>query len=236
MSKVLLLVRPEPQSLEFAEALETALPGRFRAVVSPLIRISPLMEASVDLSGVGALLFTSANGVRQFVRVCDDRSLLAYCVGSMTEATARAAGFDTRSADGDVGSLADLVIARHASESGVCLHVRGVHSAGQLTERLERAGIEARSVELYNQIVSPIDGDAVELLTAGQVDVLTVFSPRTAAIFRAQALEAGWPLGPVTSVSLSAAADAGLGNLGFGARRIASRPGRAAMIEALGAV
>jgi uroporphyrinogen-III synthase len=231
----LLLVRPEPQSTTFAEALEAALPGRFRVVISPLIRIKPL-GAKVDLSGIGALLFTSANGVECFARVSADRALPAFCVGTMTAAAARAAGFKARSAEGDVEALADLVISRHAPESGACLHVRGVHAAGALEDRLELAGIEVRAAELYDQIETAIDGEAAERLVGGGIDVLTVFSPRSAVLFRDQAMAADWPLRSVVSVSLSLAADAGLGQLIFAERRIASQPGRAGMIEALDAI
>ncbi|WP_424932779.1 uroporphyrinogen-III synthase [Amaricoccus macauensis] len=233
MSKVLLLIRPEPQSKEFAAAVEAELPGRFRTIVAPAIRIEPV-EAEIELAGVGALLFTSANGVEQFVRLSDNRNIPAYCVGAMTTTTARRAGFDARSAEGDVETLADLVIARHAPESGACLHVRGIHAAGKLDDRLEAAGIETRAAALYDQVEARIDGEAADLLAAGNVDVLTVFSPRTAAIFQAQARAAGWQLGSTTSVSLSVAADAGLGDLALGGRRIASHPGRAGMIRALG--
>jgi uroporphyrinogen-III synthase len=235
LSKTLLLVRPEPQSSAFAEALSEALPGRFRVLISPLMKIEQV-DATVDLSGIGALLFTSANGVECFAQLSADRSLPAFCVGTMTATAARAAGFNARSAEGDVEALADLVISRHAPESGACLHVRGVHAAGQLEDRLELAGIEVRPAALYDQVETTIEGEAAERLARGGIDVLTIFSPRTAAIFRDQAMTADWPLGSVVSVSLSLAADAGLGQLVFAERRIASQPGRAGMIEALDAI
>lgn len=232
LAKTLLLVRPEPQSSAFAQVLDSALPGRFRPVIAPLMKIEPL-AVEVDLHGVGALLFTSANGVEQFARVSDNRALPAFCVGAMTTTTARGIGLDARSAEGDVETLADLVISRHPPENGICLHVRGRHAAGHLTDRLEGAGFETRAAELYDQVAAEIEGDAAALLARGGIDVITFFSPRTSEIFRAQAEAANWPLATVVSVALSAAADAPLASLAFGARRIAPRPGRAEMIEAL---
>ncbi|MEM8571175.1 MAG: uroporphyrinogen-III synthase [Pseudomonadota bacterium] len=201
-------------------------------MISPLIRITPI-EAEVELAGVGAILFTSANGVEQFARVSRDRSRPAFCVGSMTTTAAREVGFDARSAEGDVEALADLIIARHQPEDGSCLHVRGVHAAGQLVERLETAGIDARSVELYDQAPGVLEEHAAGLLKSGQIDVVTVFSARTATIFHDQVVETGWSLQSVTAVALSAAADAALGELAFKVRRIAPRPGRDGMLDVL---
>lgn len=235
MPKTLLLVRPEPQSTAFAKALAAELPGRFEVLIAPLLRIEPL-PGEIELAGVGALLFTSANGVGEFVRRSTDRTRLAYCVGAMTTAAARAAGFDARSADGDVEALADLVIARHPPEAGACLHIRGIHAAGDLAGRLETAGIEVRAAELYDQVACEIEGRAADLLRVGELDVFTVFSPRTATIFAEQAKENGWLFARSISVSLSAAADAKLDALSFADRRVAEHPGREGMMAALAAL
>ena len=40
--RTLLLTRPRAQSEAFAAALEARLPGRFRAVIAPLIAIAPV--------------------------------------------------------------------------------------------------------------------------------------------------------------------------------------------------
>jgi uroporphyrinogen-III synthase len=233
--KSLLLLRPEPRSSEFAAVLDARLPGKFRVEIAPLMRIIPV-PVEVDLFGIGAVLFTSANGVEHFTRISADRSLPAFCVGSMTASAALSSGFDARSASGDVEALADLVIARHDPQSGACLHVRGVHAAGDLTGRLEAAGIEARAVELYEQVAAEIDGPVAELLEAGGIDIVTVFSPRTARLFAQQAERAGWPLDSACSVALSASAGAPLDPLPFRARHVAPFAGREGMIEVLRAV
>ena len=108
--------------------LAAELPGRFRPVVSPVLEIVPL-PAPLDLDGLQGLIFTSANGVEQFAARSPDRSLPAWCVGAMTAAAARRAGFAARSADGDVGDLAALVVAGHRPGAGDFLHLRGAHAA-----------------------------------------------------------------------------------------------------------
>ena len=86
--RTLLLTRPRAQSEAFAEVLAAELPGRFRAVVSPILEIVPV-AAALDLDGLQGLIFTSANGVEQFAARTPERSLTAWCVGEMTAAAAR---------------------------------------------------------------------------------------------------------------------------------------------------
>ncbi|HET6969964.1 MAG TPA: uroporphyrinogen-III synthase, partial [Phenylobacterium sp.] len=78
------------------------------AVVAPLLAVRPLLDVPVDLRGVAALAFTSANGVRAFADVSGERNLKVFALGAATAQAARAAGFKSvLSADGDVEALAD---------------------------------------------------------------------------------------------------------------------------------
>jgi uroporphyrinogen-III synthase len=226
----LILTRPKPQSEAFAAAVHARLPGRFRVLVAPLLEIVAL-PAQPDLAGVQGLLFTSANGVEQFAARTRERGLVAYCVGEMTAAAARAAGFAARSADGDVADLAALAVAAYRPGAGDFLHVRGRHAAGDLVGRLRTAGVPARAAEIYEQVARPLEGPARELLAGGGEAVVALFSPRSVRLFAAQA--AGWDLGRVTTVSLSAAADSGLAGVAPGRRLIAPAPTRAGMLAAL---
>lgn len=228
----LLLTRPRAQAEAFAAALEAALPGRFRPVIAPVLRIAPL-AAAIDLAGAQGLLFTSANGVGVFAALSAERSLPAFCVGAMTAQAARAAGLSTRSADGDVGALAALAIREARPGAGDLVHVRGRQAAGDLTGRLLAAGVPARALELYEQTPCPIAEEARDLFAEGGVDVLTAFSPRSAALLAREAKAAAWDLGGATLVALSAAASAAHDAPEPGRRRIAPAPTREGMIEAL---
>ncbi|HMQ95013.1 MAG TPA: uroporphyrinogen-III synthase [Amaricoccus sp.] len=230
--RTLLLTRPEAQSAEFAAALEVALPGRFRVVAAPMIEIVAL-PGTPDLVGVGGLLFTSANGVAQFADRIARRDLPAYCVGAMTAAAARAAGFEAASAGGDVAALAALVAARRRPGGGALLHVRGRHAAGDLAGRLAAAGFEVRAAEIYDQRQRVPGDEALALLQGAGAEAVAVFSPRSARILAQAARDGGWHLAGTTSVALSAAADAGLGEAGFARRMVAATPTREGMIAAL---
>jgi len=233
--RTLLLTRPLAQSQAFAALLADRLPGRFRPVVSPLLEIVPIPGA-LDLDGIRGLVFTSANGVEQFAARSSDRSLPAWCVGDITAAAARRAGFQARSANGDVNDLAALIAAAQPPVAGDLLHVRGVHAAGDLVALLAAAGVSARAAGLYDQARRPLTGEARALLAAGGVHVLAFFSPRTAGLFAAAGAGAGWDLSHSVAVSLSAAADRAFTGPEPALRRIAAAPTRDAMLEALAAV
>src|ERR1044072_5410679 len=85
-----LITRP----LEDAKALAELLAGRgVECTVEPLLEIAPHPEAAIDLDGVQALLFTSANGVRAFAAKSSRRDLKGLTVGDGSATPARELGF-----------------------------------------------------------------------------------------------------------------------------------------------
>lgn len=232
MTRPLLLTRPRAQSEAFAADVRSALPGRFAPIViSPLLEIVPSASADVDLAGIGALLFTSANGVDAFAASVPDRSLPALCVGEMTAAAARAHGFRALSADGDVMALAALAAREWHPGLGALLHVRGRHAAGELVGTLIAGGIPARAVELYEQVPRRLSSQAREMIRRGAPAIVPVFSPRTARLFSRET--SGLDLSALTVVGLS---DAAVAPVSAGRRVVARSPGREGMLEALSRV
>ena len=81
---------------EDAENLLRALEARgHQALLAPLLTIAPNKDppGPPELTGVQALLFTSANGVRAFAGLSDWRDLPVFTVGDASAAAARQAGF-----------------------------------------------------------------------------------------------------------------------------------------------
>ena len=95
------------------------------AVVAPLLAVRVLPDVAVDLRGVAALAFTSANGVRAFADASGERGLKVFAVGAATAQAARQAGFKSvLSADGDVEALAEgIAVRRGESAQDVLEHV-----------------------------------------------------------------------------------------------------------------
>jgi uroporphyrinogen-III synthase len=137
-------------------AEETA--GRLRAlgfepVVAPLLEIKQLSGRAIDLSGVGAIAFTSANAVRAFAERSTERALTVFAVGAATAAAAKVARFRTvLSTDGDVGALAAGIATRRRDIVGEVLHPSATEPAGDLKGALTKRGIAARSMPLYESV------------------------------------------------------------------------------------
>ena len=102
-----LVTRP----LDDARATEARLKSRgHEAVVVPLLQVKFHDGPEIDLSGVQAILATSANGVRAFAQRSARRDLPVFAVGPQTARSAKLAGFsDVKSADGDAADLAKVV-------------------------------------------------------------------------------------------------------------------------------
>lgn len=147
------------------------------AFVAPLLEVRRLAEAEVDLAGVKALAFTSANGVRAFAELSDERALRVFAVGAATAQAAKAAGFRrVLSTDGDVAALAEGIAARRSEIGGRVLHPGAAELAGDLAGALAAAGVEVQALTLYE--TTPTELTAEQLDALPQVQVALVHSPK----------------------------------------------------------
>ncbi|MCR5874045.1 uroporphyrinogen-III synthase [Phenylobacterium sp. J426] len=151
------------------------------AVVAPLLAVRILPNVEVDLTGVAALAFTSANGVRAFADACGERSLRVFAVGAATAQAARVAGFrSVLSADGDVEALAEGIGIRRGEIKGAVLHPGAAEPAGDLAGALEKHGVEARRLVLYETAPVSLAAEQVEALLS--CDAALLHSPRAAQV------------------------------------------------------
>jgi uroporphyrinogen-III synthase len=151
------------------------------AVVAPLLAVRIMPDVEVDLRGVAALAFTSAKGVRAFADASGERNLKVFAVGAATAQAARAAGFKAvLSADGDVEALADGIAARRGELRGAVLHPGAAEPAGDLAGALEKHGVEARRLILYE--TAPVDLGAARAEALGRSDAVLLHSPRAAQV------------------------------------------------------
>ncbi len=232
----ILVTRPRGEADLFAVAL--AMRGH-DAVVAPLLDIVVDDAPPLDLAGVQAVLFTSANGVRAFAHTQKRRDLKAFCVGDATAAAARNAGFGAvESASGDVETLAALVQKRLDPKDGTLIHATGTAVAGDLAGVLGAEGFDVRRVQLYRaDTATKLPDDAAEALRHGRIDVVTFFSPRTAEIFARLVHEAGLgdKLARVTALALAPSALEIAREQGcrFKAAIAADQPNETALLEAV---
>lgn len=160
-----------------------ATAGRVRAlghtpIVVPLLEVRPVQTPEIDLGGVAALAFTSANGARAFAQVCPRRDLVVFAVGQATARAARQAGFSrVFSTDGDVTALAQGIAARRGELQGEVLHPGAEEPAGDLVGALAEWNVPARRLVLYASETADLADPAVAE-AAAQADVALVYSPK----------------------------------------------------------
>jgi len=229
-----LVTRPR----EEAEKLAAALAARgIRTLIEPLMEVHFRAAASPDLTGVQAVLCTSANGVRALARASAERRLPLLAVGDATAERAHAEGFTSvASASGDAADLVRLVAARLDPREGRLLHVCGSAVAGDLAGDLRTRGFAVERSILYEATpIAALSPAATDAIGSGMVDFALFFSPRTAAIFARLANDADLArgCGTMTALSISATADAALGILPWRERCIAEWPEQGALLAAL---
>jgi uroporphyrinogen-III synthase len=209
-----------------AEPGATATAERVRALghvplVAPLLVVEPEGPVAIDLSGVAAFAFTSANGVRAFTARSPERALPVYAVGSATAEAARAVGFTSVTHfDGDVGDLADGLVAHAAQIHGVVLHPGAAEPAGDLAGAAAKHGVTVRRLALYRTVAPALGAD--HLAALAEADVALVHSPRGGAVL-AGALRSH-PRVDLKVLAISEAALTPLDDLPLAARTAAVRP------------
>jgi uroporphyrinogen-III synthase len=226
----ILITRPIEDARPLADALEAR---GVEVLIEPLLEIRHLEDAEIDLEGVQALLFTSANGVRAFAALSPRREIKVFTVGDGSADAARQAGFPhVESAKGDVEALAALVVDRLKAADGVLFHAAGTVTAGDLKARLEGLGYQVRRAQLYEaKIATALSTETRANLTLGGIDAVLLFSPRTAATFAELWREAGSSsLARIQALCLSAAVAREIGDLGWAEVEIADRPDLPSML------
>ncbi|HEX4028304.1 MAG TPA: uroporphyrinogen-III synthase [Rhizomicrobium sp.] len=226
----ILITRPLEDGKEIAARLaERGHEGLLAPLLTPRFYDGP----EPDFKGVEAILATSANGIRAFVRRTPRRDFSVFAVGPQTAGQARKSGFtEVRNADGDAKALA-LAATLWAARKGVLLHVCGEDAPGTLAENLTLRGFTVRRCPLYAiESATILPGEARAALERRVLDGVMFFSPKSVRIFGA--LADGLPTEDLTAFCISPATAQALSPLSFGQVAVASRPNQAAMLALLG--
>lgn len=221
------------------------------ALVAPLLAVEPIADARLELEGVAALAFTSANAVRVYAALSGRRDLPAYAVGEATAGAARAAGLvvahvGAHVGAGDAAALADAIAAARQGKGeggGEVLQPTAEQPAADLPALLAERGVAARAVAVYRtRAASALPAAVLEALgaeAAGSEALggVLLHSPRAArtlsALLAAPALTARLRLAETQAFGLSPACLAPLSPDLFPRRRVADRPDEAALLALL---
>lgn len=232
-----LVTRAEPEASRFAEALRAK---GHEPLLAPLLRhetLTPPDDLDVRLEGVQAVLLTSVNGARALAQVTKRRDLRLLVVGDTTGETAEQLGFhDTLSASGDVTALSVLVRKQIRPDAGPLIHIGGAATAGDLVGQLTSAGYGITHVALYEtRLADTLPFDVEHALGAGTIDVVALFSPRTAEAFvkLASRPEIAGGIAKVSAVAMSQAVAERASSLPWRDISVARRPTQDEMLLAI---
>ena len=204
-------------------------------LVAPLLEVRASGAASPSLDGVGALAFTSRNGVTAFASVCAERGLPVFAVGEATARAARGAGFgEVQSADGDVQALAALIANRRERFTGALLHPGAHEPADDLPGALKALGINARAHPMYrtDPATLPLAVTAALAARPVELDGVLVHSARAAECLAALP-ELQRAAQSITAFCISPAAAAPLRSLDLRSVAIAPQPDETALLNLL---
>lgn len=221
---VAVVTRPREESEKLAARLEAK---GYAVHCEPMFKIAPFPATIPLLEAYRGLIFTSANGAREFARVSDDRARPAYAVGGRTGAVLRELGFtDVRIGPGDAESLARM-IAGEGMAGAKLLHLSGTTVAKDMAELLKPASVAVDRAVLYTTLdATELSSRLVEALYACTISNVLLFSAHTAWLFGSLAEEKGLSEGfrSVTALCLSQAVAADAAALPWKQVRVAARP------------
>jgi uroporphyrinogen-III synthase len=178
--------RPRPRTLWITRAQPgaDATAARVRElgiepIVAPLLEVRAIADADLDLAGVSALAFTSANAVAAFAARSPERGLRVFAVGDATAAAARAHRFaSVLSAQGDVAALASALTARRRELAGVILYPAAAEPSQDLAAALAAVGLQVRQTAVYETVATEPPAALAERLP--EIDGVLLHSAKAA--------------------------------------------------------
>ncbi|MEP4196239.1 MAG: uroporphyrinogen-III synthase [Aliishimia sp.] len=175
-----MLTRPHDASLRFAQDLMPMLNAETHVIISPLLKIVPVISDH-DLNDYAGVIFTSSNGV---LFGGPSGAHPAFCVGRETTRATRQAGWEAY----HLGDTAEDIIATLIQQNPQypLLHIGGRHKRNRVADRLTQAGLETHEAVVYDQVEQTFSPEAMALLDLAVDVIVPLFSPRTAKIFASQ--------------------------------------------------
>ncbi len=152
----------------------------------PTLKISPLKTESVDLNEYDAIIFTSANAIRNLEVINEEKSKLCFCVGSITEKIARQSGYlNTLSAGGTVNALKNLIInSNQINEKSRLVYFCGDNVAYDLDLELKREGLKVSKIINYkSEKITDLNDQNKKIIASHSPDIIFVYSLRSGESF-----------------------------------------------------
>ena len=152
----------------------------------PTLKISSNKIESVNLNQYDALIFTSANAIRNLKVVSEEKNKLCFCVGSITEKIARQLGYNnTLSAGGTVNALKNLIInSNQINEKSKLAYFCGDNITYDLDSELKREGLRINKIINYkSEKITDLNDQNKEIIANHSPDIIFIYSIRSGESF-----------------------------------------------------
>jgi len=148
----------------------------------PAIRIEKLKTEKINLTNYEAVVFTSSNAIRFMNIEKFNSKIKCFCVGNVTEFTAKQAGFvNTYSSEGTVDSLIELIIRTIDNKLGKLLYLSSEFISRDLDKDLIKAGYSVDRISNYTSLpVEEIDESTLNFFKKKPPDVIFIYSSKSA--------------------------------------------------------
>ena len=175
----IVITRPKEDSLHLIEKL---MKLGHSVTHLPVIKIEKLETNKINLENYKAVIFTSSNAIRFMNIEKFDLKIKCFCVGSVTEFTAKQAGFiNTYSSGGTVDSLIELIIRTLDTKSGKLLYLSSEFISKDLDSDLIRAGYSVDRISNYTSLpIEQIDEKTLNFFKKNTPDVFFIYSSKSA--------------------------------------------------------
>ena len=240
---VVLITRPRLDAQDFAALLQKE---GFSPLQMPLAQVRFLEKDPGErqklrsaLARSKAVMITSANGVRALTRLLTPHEIKkitqpVYCVGQASAAHARLAGFPTIFCPMEAGGARELITFMGKEKiAGSILHPCAQGVAGMTERLMTEADLTYQGYpvyrSLYRKTLSPL---VKKTWRAGEIDAITFFSPRQAAVF-SELVRKMPALSIPFAVCISPAIAARLDTKVFQSVKVASKPSTSEMMGLL---
>ncbi|OUX53151.1 MAG: hypothetical protein CBE47_04000 [Pelagibacteraceae bacterium TMED287] len=152
----------------------------------PTLKISSLKMSPVNPNDYDAFIFTSSNAVRNLKLLNENKKIICFCVGSITEKIARQFGFqNTISAGGTVNALKNLIEnSKNLREKSKIAYFCGDNISYNLDVELKKEGFDIKKIINYSsEKITSLSNENKKIIEKNVPDLIFVYSMRSAQSF-----------------------------------------------------
>ena len=152
----------------------------------PTLKIIPIKMELLDAKSFDAMIFTSANAIRNLKIKNIDHNKPCFCVGAITEKILRKSGYkNTFSAGGTVNALKNLIVNSNLiNENSKILYFCGDHLSFDLHADLISEGLQVQKIINYkSEKITDLNNESLKIVKSHPPNLVFVYSLRRAQSF-----------------------------------------------------